>query len=200
MHANKHYLSTGLKQFDGKFISDVNLAIKTHEANIRLTGFSHLSELLLTYFVFIKHYRKDTKKYSSLYEKIENIFSMHKNSIYQIQCNDKRVLMYERLKLKLIRQNKKLSDLKLNDYKVKKVKKRIEEIYSNVEYKDTYLKWLLLILVEEDIFNEVDANKVIKSIFKNHNYICCEDAKNDITPMINIKYNLAKTFYKQPPK
>ena len=56
-----------------------------------------------------------------------------------------------------------LSDLRLNENKLKSIKLAIERRYKKKHHQDDHYKWLIYELVKQNILNEKKANKIIKS-------------------------------------
>ncbi len=179
----KERISKDKQQFNDKFEADTKDLIQAHNTNMLFVKFSPLLEELFLHYIYI-HYFTDNKKLEKLKDEIELLFKeQYPPSSYKY--SDRKIIRFE----KLIRMKKfrNLSDLRLNENKLNRIKRGMERNYKRKYHQDDHYKWLIYELDRYNILDEIKANKILKSFFGyKGNYIQCDDNLKS-----QFKYNTA---------
>ena len=181
MSVYKTHIANDTKLFNDKFKAETKDLIQAHKINIIFVEFSPLLKSLFFRYMYIHYFRKENKKLQELKNEIDTLFKeKHPKDESSYKYTDRRITKYERLiDMKKWRN---LSDLRLNENKLKSIKLAIERRYKKKHHQDDHYKWLIYELVKQNILNEKKANKIIKSFldYKGNHIIYDDNLKQQI--------------------
>lgn len=158
--------------FDTKLKSDISLLIKANRANVKFLGYSPLIANIFKYYLYLNKF-KNVKKFKKLEEKLLQEWNDMSSYSFGKNMNNKTVHFYFRLYFWRAKAEpyKRLEEINIKEEKIEKLKKSIESIYTRKIHNNTFYKVFIKILVENNITNEILANKILKQIFGYNIYI-----------------------------
>lgn len=168
--ANEKHQKRMTSQMSDELLKDIKEVIQANQTNMKMLGYSPLIGFIFNYYVYVKYFKSDVRKFKELIQQLEAELNQGVSNNLR-NSTDRIVKKFFRFNSMRLTKHK---EILISEKRKNNVKDMVEELYKKRIHKDTFQIIFIKILVETKLLSLNNANEISKKIF-NISYYISED-------------------------